>query len=100
MTMTKCIAKTDILEAWQFLKPNNDFDLKTKQRLTNFGYDTGISIVKTNDDNYVAYLPDATLDDTIAVNLRDKDILLHNIATDKWWVESYNDYVVEYQELK
>lgn len=89
-----------ILEFWQFLKPSDNFDLKTKQRLTDFGYNTGIGIVKANDDSYVAYLPDAELDDTIAVTLRDKDILLHNITTDKWWVKSYENYQAEYQELK
>lgn len=94
--LTKCIDKNDLQESWQFIKPINFQDCK---EIADFGEKSGLSFVKDLNGNWFVYLIDEKNNDTYPVELNNKDILIHHVGEDDWHIESYKDYVVDYQEI-
>ena len=97
--LTECVDKTNILESWQFIEPANEWDFQAKKAIDVFGMNSDISITQNSDKNWIAYLPDEHIDDTVSVQLHNKDFLVHHRGLDDWWVVSYDEYVDDDQEL-
>lgn len=97
--LTKCVNKTDILESWQFIEPVTDFDFQAKKSIDDFSMNSSIGIIQNSDKNWTAYLPDEHIDDTVPVQLHNKDFLVHHRGSDDWRVVSYDEYANDYQEI-
>lgn len=97
--LTKCVDKIDILESWQFIEPANKCDFQAKKAIDVFSLNSSVGITQNSDKNWIAYLPDEHIDDTVPVQLHNKDFLVHHRGLDDWWVVSYAEYVSTYQEL-
>lgn len=97
--LTKCVDKTDILESWQFIEPANKYDFQANKAINAFSMNSGISITQNSDKNWIVYLPDEHIDDTVPVQLHNKDFLIHHKGLDDWWVVSDDKYDGTYQEL-
>ena len=97
--LTECVAKTNILESWQSIEPVNEWDFQAKKAIDVFGMNSVISITQNSDKNWIVYLPDEHIDDTVSVQLHNNDFLVHHRGLDDWWVVSYDEYATDYQEL-
>lgn len=97
--LTKCVDKTDILESWQFIEPVTDFDFQAKKSIDDFSMNSSISITQNSGKNWIAYLPNEHIDDTVPIQLHNKDFLVHHRGLADWWIVSYDKYVSTYQEL-
>lgn len=95
--MKHYVAKLDIVEAWQFAKPNSVAD---QQNLAEFCYESGLSIAKDSNGRWLVYLPDFKAGDTRPVYLDQGDYLVQVDHDDHWTVISRDDFTADYQEIK
>lgn len=91
------VNKLDIVEAWQFVKPNSAAD---RRSLAKFCDESGLLIIKDVDGHSLVYLPDFETDDTIPTYLNQGDYLVQVDQDDHWTVISRDDFAIDYQEVK
>ena len=95
--MKHYVAKLDIVEAWQFVKPKFAAD---QQSLAEFCDESGLSIIKDADGRWLVYLPDSETDDTVPTYLNQGDYLVQMDHDGYWMVVSRDDFAIDYQEIE